>query len=99
MDETQMTARIAEDLGLTALPVEEQKKLIAQFGEVALKAATIAVASKLSDSAKAEFARLAEAGDSAGVQALLDKEVPEHETIAKDAVEAEVAKFKAFQQP
>lgn len=94
-----ITARIAEDLGLTALPVEDQKKLIAQFGEVALKAATIAVIGKLTDEKREEFANLAEAGDAAAVQAFLDREVPEHETLAKDAVAAEVTKFKAFQKP
>ncbi len=98
MDE-QITARIAEDLGLTALPVEDQKKLIGQFGEVALKAATIAVVSKLTEDKRDEFAKLAEAGDAGAVQAFLDREVPDHETLAKDAVAAEVAKFKAFQKP
>jgi Protein of unknown function (DUF5663) len=98
MDE-QITARIAEDLGLTALPVEDQKKLIGQFGEVALKAATIAVVSKLSEDKRAEFAKLAEAGEPEALGAFLDREVPEHETIAKDAVAEEVAKFKAFQKP
>jgi hypothetical protein len=95
----QITARIAADLGLSALPLNEQQKLIAQFGEVALKAATMAVVSKLSDTARAEFVKLSEAGDAAALGAFLDRKVPEHETLAKDAVAEEVAKFKAFQKP
>jgi hypothetical protein len=98
MDE-QITARIAEDLGLTALPVEGQKKLIAQFGEVALKAATIAVVSKLAEDKREEFAKLSEAGDATALGAFLDREVPNHEELAKEAVAEEVKKFRAFQQP
>jgi hypothetical protein len=95
----QITARISEDLGLTALPVEEQKKLIGQFGEVALKAATVAVVGKLSAEKREEFAKLAEAGNPEALGAFLDREVPEHETIAKNAVAEEVTKFRAFQKP
>lgn len=93
----ELTVLIAKDLGITGLPLEEQKKLIGEFGEVALKAATLAVAGKLAEDKREEFAKLAEAGDAAALQAFLAREVPEHETLAKAAVAEEVRRFKEFQ--
>ncbi|MFA5998051.1 MAG: hypothetical protein WC814_01535 [Candidatus Paceibacterota bacterium] len=93
----ELTALIAADLGIKDLPVEEQKALIAQFGEVALKAATLAVVEKLAASSRDEFAKLAEAGDAAALKTFLDREVPGHEEAAKAAVAEEVKRFKAFQ--
>lgn len=95
----ELTKAIAGDLGIADLPIQEQQELIAQFGEVALKAATLAVVEKLSDDKKKEFMKLAEAGDPVALKAFLDREVPGHEELAKVAVAAEVQKFKAFQKP
>ncbi len=95
----ELTALIAEDLGIKELPSEEQQTLIAQFGEVALKAATLAVLGKLAEDKRSEFARLAEAGEAAALKAFLDREVPGHEDIAKAAVAEEVKRFKDFQKP
>jgi hypothetical protein len=93
----ELTARIASDLGIDGLPPEEQKELIGQFGEVALKAATMSILDKLTDATREEFIRLSEAGDAAALKAFLDREVPEHDTIAKQAVAEEVKRFKDFQ--
>jgi len=93
----ELTALIATDLGIKDLPQEEQKTLIAQFGEVALKSATLAVVGKLAESKREEFAQLAEAGDASALKAFLDREVPGHEDIAKAAVAEEVQRFKEFQ--
>lgn len=92
-----MTKQIAADLGISEFPVDEQQQLIAQFGEVALKAATIAVLEKLTPEKREEFAGLAEGGDAKKVQDFLDAEVPGHEELAKGAVEKEVENFRAFQ--
>ncbi len=99
MPDDQLTALIAADLGLSELTPEEQKPLIAQFGEVALKAATLAVVGKLAEDKREAFGKLAEAGDSAALQAFLDMEVPDHEALAKAAVDEEVKRFKAFRAP
>ncbi|HET9641557.1 MAG TPA: hypothetical protein VFP46_01760 [Candidatus Paceibacterota bacterium] len=95
----ELTKAIATDLGIAELPAEEQQALIGQFGEVALKAATLAVVGKLADGKKEEFASLAQAGDPGALRAFLDKEVPDHEKIAAAAVADEVARFKSFQAP
>ncbi len=95
----ELTALIAADLGIKDLPPEEQQTLIAQFGEVALKAATLAVVGKLADDKREEFAKLAEAGDAGALQEFLNREVPGHEDLAKAAVAEEVKRFKAFQAP
>lgn len=95
----ELTTLIATDLGIKELPIEEQKTLIAQFGEVALKAATLSVLGKLAEDKRSEFAKLAEAGDAAALKSFLDREVPGHEEVAKAAVTEEVQKFKAFQAP
>ncbi|MBU6388750.1 hypothetical protein KGQ72_02675 [Patescibacteria group bacterium] len=95
----ELTALIAADLGIKDLPVEEQKALIAQFGEVALKAATLSVIGNLAEGKRDEFAKLAEAGDATALKTFLDREVPGHEDIAKAAVAEEVKRFKAFQKP
>ncbi len=91
----ELTALISADLGITSFSVEEQRTLIAQFGIVAMKAATVAVTEKLSPEAREEFVTLAEAGDPAALQAFLDREVPGHEEIAKTAVAEEVRRFKS----
>ena len=95
----EMTALIATDLGIKDLPPEEQHSLIAQFGEIALKAATLAVVGKLTEGKRDEFAKLAQAGDATALKTFLDREVPGHENIAKAAVAEEVKRFKAFQAP
>jgi hypothetical protein len=95
----ELTAAIAADLGITDLPKEEQQALIAQFGEIALKAATLAVVGKLADDKRVAFAALAETGDATALKTFLDSEVPEHEAIVKAAVAEEVARFKEFQKP
>ena len=95
----ELTALIAADLGIASLPAEEQQRLIAQFGEVALKAATLAIVGKLAEDKREEFVRLAEAGDAAALKAFLDREVPDHEETAKAAVAEEMRRFKDFQAP
>ncbi len=95
----ELTKAIVTDLGLTDLPADQQKSLIAQFGEIALKAATLAVVGKLAEDNREEFAILAETGDPAALKAFLDREVPGHEELAKAAVAEEVKKFKEFQKP
>lgn len=93
----EMTAAIAADLGIADLSIEEQKTIIAQFGEVALKAATISVVGKLSDDKREAFLQLAEAGDAAALKTFLDAEVPGHEELVKAAVAEEVKRFRDFQ--
>ena len=92
-----LTKAIAADLGIGGLSPEKQNELIAQFGEVALKAATLAVVGKLAEDKRDEFAKLAAAGDAGALSAFLDREVPGHEEVAKGAVAEEIARFKAFQ--
>lgn len=93
----ELTARIAADLGIATLSPEEQKSIIAQFGEIALKAATIAVAEKLAVGKRDEFMKFAEAGDPAALKAFLDREVPDHEALVKAAIADEVKRFRDFQ--
>ncbi|MDP1689805.1 MAG: DUF5663 domain-containing protein [bacterium] len=95
----ELTALIAADLGIKDLPPAEQAALIAQFGEIALKAATLAVIEKLPEGKRDEFAKLAEKGDAAALKVFLDREVPGHEDVAKVAVAEEVKRFRAFQAP
>jgi len=93
----ELTAVIAADLGITEFPVDKQKELISQFGEVALKAATLSVIGKLSEEKRSEFVALSEAGDVMAIKVFLDREVPDHEEIAKNAITEEVNRFKKFQ--
>jgi hypothetical protein len=95
----ELTTAIANDLGITHLTVDEQKKLIAQFGEIALKSATLAVVEKLSPKMREEFAKLAEAGDALALKTFLDAEISEHDNIVKSAVAEEVKRFRDFQKP
>lgn len=94
----EMTAAIAADLGIKDLPLAEQQQLISQFGEVALKAATLSVVGKLAEEKRTEFAKLAEAGDVLAIKTFLDREVPDHEEVAKIAVAEEIKRFKEFQK-
>lgn len=93
----ELTKAIARDLGISDLPITQQQELIAQFGEVALKAATLSVVGKLSEDKRGEFTKLAEDGDPSALKAFLDREVPGHEDLAKTTVSEEVKKFKALQ--
>ena len=85
---------LAEELGVAELPPEERKRVLAAFGEVALKAATVAILEKLPKAAREEFASLAEKGDAAALQTFLDREVPDHEKIAGAAIALEAARLK-----
>ena len=95
----ELTAAIAADLGISNLPIEEQKTVISQFGQVALKAATLSVISQLSPDKRDEFAKLAETGDASALKAFLDQAIPDHENVVKAAVAEEVKRFKDFQNP
>jgi hypothetical protein len=95
----ELTAAIATDLGIKDLPLAEQQQLISQFGDVALKAATLSVLEKLAEDKREEFAKLSEAGDVIAIKTFLDREVPDHEEIAKTAVAEEIKRFKEFQKP
>ena len=95
----ELTKAIAGDLGISDLSIDQQQELIAQFGEVALKAATLVVVSKLADNKKEEFMKLADAGDPVALKTFLDREVPGHEDMAKAEVAEEVKKFKDSQKP
>ena len=95
----ELTTAIAADLGISDIPKEEQETFIAQFGEVALKAATLSVVDRLSDEKRDEFAKLAEAGDASTLKTFLDREVPGHEDIINAAVAEEVQRFREFQKP
>lgn len=93
----EMTKQIASDLGISEMKPEEQRALIAQFGEVALKSATIAVLEAMPAEKRDEFATLSEGGDPEALKSFLDGAVPTHESIARQAVQDEVKRFKAFQ--
>ncbi len=95
----QLQSAIAGDLGISDLKPEEQQALISQFGEVALKAATIAIVEKLGADKQEEFGKLAEAGDPLALQTFLNEHLPNHEEVAKAAVAEEVKRFRAFQAP
>lgn len=94
----ELTAAIAADLGIKNLPLAEQQQLISQFGEVALKAATLSVIGKLAEDKREEFAKLSEAGEVVAIKTFLDREVPDHEEVAKAAVAEEIKRFKEFQK-
>ncbi len=93
----EMVRVVAQTLGISDLPAKEQQELIASFGEVAMKASTLAVLGKLTEDKRKEFVELAKAGDGAALKAFLDREVPGHEQIAKAAIDEEVKRFKAAQ--
>ncbi|MBU6323060.1 MAG: hypothetical protein KGI41_02465 [Patescibacteria group bacterium] len=93
-----MQQQIASDLGIAELPPEEQRELIAQFGAVAMQASIYAILEAVPEGKRDEFKKLTEAQDQAGVQAFLEREVPDHETLAKQAVASEIQKFKDFQK-
>ena len=94
MDDNEQKNTLIAELGIGDFSTEDQNNLLEQFGEVALKAATIAVMENLPVSKQEEFAKLAEAGDADQLKAFLDSEVPEHERIAADAVSTEIAHFR-----
>lgn len=93
-----ITAAIAADLGITDLPIEQQKDLISQFGEVALKAATYAVVAKLAEEKRTEFANLAQGGDAQALKTFLDQHVPDHEQVVAATIAEEVKRFREFQK-
>jgi len=92
----EMTKKMATDLGIAELSPEKQQELIVKFGEIALKAATVSIMTKLSAEKRDEFMKLAEAGNADAVKTFLDREVPEHETLASQAVAEEIRRFKEF---
>jgi len=92
----ELTALIASDLGIKDLPADKQQELIGQFGEIALKAATLTVLGTLTEEKREEFMKLSEQGDADALKAFLDREVPNHEALAKQAVAEEVKRFKEF---
>lgn len=91
----ELIAAISKDLGIEDLPEQERQQLIGQFGQVAMKAASIAVLEKMSPEKRDEFMTVAQTGNPDAIKALLDKEVPGHEELARAAVQKEVEAFRA----
>ncbi|MFA7302583.1 MAG: DUF5663 domain-containing protein [Candidatus Paceibacterota bacterium] len=90
----EMTKQMAAALGIAALSLEKQQEVIVKFGEIALKAATLSIIGKLTEEKRSEFMTLADQGDEAAVKAFLDRELPDHETLASQAVGEEIRRFK-----
>lgn len=93
----EMQKALAADLGISDLESAEQQQLISQFGQVALKAATISVLEKMPVDKREEFTKLSEGGDVPAIRTFLDSVVPGHEEIARAAVAEELNRFKEFQ--
>ncbi len=90
--------KIAADLGIGALTDEQQQKLIAEFGALALQASTMAVLTAMPEDKREEFTKLLQAKDEVGAQAFIDAVVPNHEEIARQAVTEQLTRFKEFQK-
>jgi len=93
-----LQAALARELDIGNLPSAEQKKVIADFGEVALQASLLAVLETLAPAKREEFSKLMNGKDGAALQQFIAREVPRYEEIAKNAVAEEVRRFKEFQK-
>ncbi len=98
MNPDEIQKKVADDLGIGDLSDEEQKKIIADFGGVALQASTVAVIEALPAERRNEFAQLLQAGDEEAVATFLGANLPDHENVARQAVAAEIQRFKDFQK-
>jgi hypothetical protein len=85
---------VAEQLGITMLPPEDQEALIAQMSGVLLQAASLAVLAALPEGKRAGFMALAETGDEAALKEYLAQELPGSENIVRAAVAEEVRRFR-----
>ncbi len=88
---------LANDLGLSDIPLEDQRQLVEKFGGIALRAAAAAVMEKLSEEKRGEFMTISQSGDAEAIKKFLDEALPGHEELARTAVAAEVKAFKAAQ--
>jgi len=98
MNPDDIQKKVAGDLGISDLSDEEQKKIIADFGGVALQASTVAVIEALPADKRDQFAQLLQAGDEEAVATFLGTNLPDHENVARQAVAAEIQRFKDFQK-
>ncbi len=98
MNPDDIQKQVASDLGITDLTDEEQKKVISDFGAVALQASTIAVIEALPAEKRDEFTGLLSSGDVEAVSKFLTTTLPDNESIARQAVAAEIQRFKDFQK-
>ncbi len=85
------------ELGITHLPLEEQREILGSFGALALQAATVAVLDAIPAEKRDTFMSLSE-GDTGALTDFLSAEVPDYEKIASAAVAEEVRRFKEFQK-
>ncbi len=78
------TIEILEDLKLTELPADEQNKVLAQVTEILQNRVAMRVDDLLSDEEKAEFDKVAAAGNQQEMDRYLDEKIPDLSGIAAE---------------
>ena len=97
MNPEEMRAMVVEQLDLKDLTPEMQDQIIDKFTENTMKKITIALFERLSEDARAQFAKLGDAGDSAALLKLLQDNIPDMDAFVAEEIKKEVAAFKEFQ--
>src|SRR5262249_38711803 len=85
---------IAKSLGVESLPPQAQEEAIIAAVQLMLQVSTLAILEKLPAEAQAESAKLAEAGDYAGIKILVAPHIANPDALAKHAMEQELAAYK-----
>lgn len=85
---------IVTELNIGHLDDAEQDTIISQLSDVLLKRATLAVMRLIPEGERDALDKLVEAGDGAGMQALISKYVPNVEQVMREAVRAGIDEHK-----
>ncbi len=94
MNEQDIAALAAKDLGIETLSPDMQKDVLARLGEASLKGALLEIFEKLPPSAEEEFKKISESGDLAKTQYFLKQQIPDYESIMKRHITKTVEEFK-----
>jgi hypothetical protein len=88
--------KMIADLELEGLPESAQDEIIEKVEANILKAVTFAALEHLPGDAIEDAKKMSEAGDSAGLGALLRKHIPDFDTFVTSEAQKEIEAFKAI---
>lgn len=90
----EIKANLIKELNIGELPEAAQDQIIAQLGEIVLKATTVAILENLSPEKRAEFEALSEGEDPTKIQEFMTANVPNMQQLLEQELKKTLAQFK-----
>lgn len=94
MDSNKLRELLLQEMDIGTLSTEAQNDILSKVGETVLTTLTTSIFEKLSENARNEFEKISVTGDRTLIQEFLDTNVPDLNTLVKEAIKKALAVYK-----